>query len=166
MTDILSDGSVSGVIIWDEDSSRANLEHMRRADFTVDSAGALTYLNVDPDPLDLGDPGVPDGHNLLYFSPDVWGNSTHSDLYLLLKRQHGNLTQGGSHGLWIYNLNDLSDQRKIYESVDNPDGWTSPDWSCPEGIDHPEAVAGCYRPESLKWNPTGTAIYRPSVAEI
>jgi len=119
----------------------------------------LTQLIVDPDPLDLGDPGVPEGHSFWYQS-DLWGSGTHNELYLVTKRQHSNLDSGGAHSLWIYNLNDLpSDTLKIYESVDFPGGWTSEDWLCDPDETHPEVVAGCYRPETVQWSPTGDAIY-------
>jgi hypothetical protein len=158
MTDALLDGSVHGVIIWDEDSNGQNVDQLRRADFTVNSAGHLTALNIDPDSLDLGDPGVPDGDYLGYFFPDVWGSSTHDELYLVMNRIHGHVNGGGSTSLWIYDLNDLSDKRELFRSVDSSDGWIS-NWSCPADTIHPQAVAGCYRPETPKWNPTGTAIY-------
>jgi hypothetical protein len=131
---------------------------MRRADFTVDSVGDLTHLYVDPDPLDLGDPGVPDGHNLLYSSGDVWGNSTHDELYLVLRRVYDDLDRGGTHTILIYDLNNLANNRELFRSEDNPNGWIS-NWDCPPGVSHPQAFAECYRPEALKWNPTGTAIY-------
>jgi hypothetical protein len=115
-------------------------------------------LNIDPDPLNLGDPGVPDGDNLGYFFPDVWGSSTHDELYLVMNRNHGHVNGGGSTSLWIYNLNNLLDKRELFLSVNSSDGWIS-NWTCPEGATHPEAFAGCYRPETPKWNPTGTAIY-------
>lgn len=156
----LLDGSYSGVIIWSEDPDDGipNVDHLRRADFTVNAAGALTDLDIIEDPLDLGDPGVPDGDTLGYGFPDVWGNGTHDELYMLVNRGHSDQNSGGSHSLRIYNLNDLSDSLELFWSVDFPGGYTS-SWPCPESTTHPEAVAGCYRPESFRWNPTGTAIY-------
>jgi hypothetical protein len=157
MTDVLPNGSVNGVFIWSEEPDGNQL---RRADFTVTSTGDLDLdLTTYPDALNLGDPGVPDGDLLRYVWPDVWGSSTHDELYLVVVRVRSGLIGGGSHSLWIYNLNDLSDKRELYVSVDNSDGWISNSWPCPADINHPEAVAGCYRPGNVKWNPTGAAIY-------
>ena len=152
------DGSVNGVFIWKEDPGDLNVEQLRRADFSVNAAGELTLWPIDDDPLDLGDPVVPDGDTLHYSSFDIWGDSDHDELYLVVTRVQGDTSGGGSHSLRIYNLNDLSDKRELYLSEDYPGGYTS-NWSCPEDTAHPQAVAGCYRASTPKWNPTGTAIY-------
>ncbi len=139
MTDVLADGpdqgSVKGVIVWAEDPENLNQYQMRRADFTVDSEG-----NVKPEGIQTLDLGVDGG-----LFPDLWGNSAHTELYLV---------STGNGGLWIYNLNDLTDKRELYQSA-QLDG----SWVCPEGTLNPEAVAGCYRPVVSQWNPTGTALY-------
>jgi hypothetical protein len=62
MTDILLGYPVYGVIIWIENQDGTTQAQMRRADFTENSAGDLTQLVVDTDPLDQGDPAVPEGH--------------------------------------------------------------------------------------------------------
>ncbi len=159
MTDVLGDGSVEGVIVWREN---LNQDRIRRADFTVDSDGELIKLAIAPEPLPLEDTPVPDGDDLNYRSPDVWGDGKHDELYLVTVRRYRDNTtpnQESDVGLWIYDLNKLSDEsvpiaekkRELYQS----DG----DWFCPAGTINPEAVAECYRPETAKWNPAGTALY-------
>lgn len=156
MTDVQSDGSVSGVIIWVEDPGNQNVHQIRRADFTVntvDSAFVVTTI-VDPNPLSLEGTTILDGDILLYFFPDVWGNNDHSELYLVLTRYQGDVSGNGSDSLWIYNLDDPTEKRELYLSA-HADGY----WNCPAGAENPEAIAGCYVAETPKWNPTGTALY-------
>jgi hypothetical protein len=106
------DGSVNGVIIWTEDPGNLGLYQLRRADFSVNAAGALTGPTIDPDPLDLDDPGVPDG-DFLGYGVDIWGNGNHDELYLVMTRGHGDTNGGGSTSLWVYNLNNLLDQHEL-----------------------------------------------------
>ena len=162
MTDVLADGpdegSVKGVIVWKEDPGNitGNLSRyqVQRANFTVNTDGDVTLEGIQT--LDLGDNALPPADNLNYFL-DVWGDSTHEELYLVAWRIYTNNTTAngeGEHSLWIYNLNDPSDKRELYLSAQSANSWV-----CPPGTSNPEAVAGCYGPESPKWNPTGTALY-------
>ena len=157
MTDVLADGSVEGVIVWSEDPGGLNHYRMRRADFTVDIDGNVT-VEVDPVPLPLEDNPVPSTDHLFYLFPDIWGDSTHDELYLVTDRGHDD----NPHSYWIYDLNKLSDEnvpaaekkRELYQSAQSENVWV-----CPEGTLNPEAVAGCYRPIVSQWNPAGTALY-------
>ena len=155
MTDVQTDGSVSGVFIWSENSGNVKIYQMHRADFTVDSAGELTELTIDPQPLSLEDGPIPDGDYLSYLFPDVWGNNDHTKLYLVFNRGQGD-GSGNVHSLWIYNLNDpdLKDKRELYLSAQ-----AASLWNCPAGSTNPEAIAGCHRPETATWDPTGTVLY-------
>ncbi len=155
MTGVLPDGSVNVVLVWKEDPSGQNVYQIRRADFTVNLVNSAFEVTptIYPEPLPLEDPAVPDGDTLLYHFPDLWGSSTHDELYLVLTRSQSDVSGNGSRSLWIYNLDNPSDKRELYLTA-QADLY----WLCPGGT-NPEAFAGCYVPETAKWNPDGTALY-------
>lgn len=142
-----------GVLLWTEDPG--NTEHylVYQQDFTVDASGVLT-LETPFQLLPLDGEIIPAAVNY-YFSMDIWGDATHDSLYMAVFRNYafGSGPEDGIKELLIYNLNDMTDVRKIYSDTE-----AAFEWNCPD-VSNPQFVPTCYRPENIRFNPSGTRLY-------
>jgi len=155
-----ADGS-KGILLWREDPG--NTEHyiIQRQDFTVAANGALS---LDPliTLLPLAGEEAPAEDYLYYFSMDIWGDATHDSLYLAITRlQLINATPSTADEaikeLLIYNLNDTDDVREIYLTAQDAGEWDCP--SDPDIVPYPQYFPTCYRPQGIRFNPSGTRLY-------
>lgn len=169
----------AGVIVWSEETVANSEIVLRRLDFTVDAAGVLSLgAPVTILPL-MGEEAAP-GDSLGYGPFDIWGDATHSSLYITVKRTRsfnsGPNAGGGSREVLLYDLNDLTgnlagpapDERLIFNLTKIPGAanlygdWLDADpnslQDCPT-IGHPQFVPTCYLPEEMSLNPSGTRLY-------
>ncbi|MEE8306350.1 MAG: hypothetical protein V3R81_03735, partial [Gammaproteobacteria bacterium] len=163
-----------GVIVWREEPERDNQVIVRRLDFTVDDSGNLTP-GQPVTILPLVGEEAPPGDFLGYSSLSIWGDATHDSLFLAIKRGRHfgpDINTGpGSTETLIYDLHALTDTnaspevREIY--YEDTVSWGGiPDWRDAVELDcnsvsvlFPQFVPTCYRPEEIRFNPSGTRIY-------
>ncbi len=163
-----------GVIVWREEPDNNNSKIVRRLDFTVDESGNLDF-GQPVTILPLVGEEAPQGDWLGYNSLDIWGDATHDSLYLVTKRNRTfgpDINSGaGSLETLVYDLNALTDTdaspdvREIY--YEDTVSWGGiPDWLDAVELDcnsvsvfFPQFVPSCYRPEEIRFNPSGTRIY-------
>lgn len=165
-----ADGS-KGVILWSEDIENQYI--VRRLDFTVDfTKDPNGVLNPQPPVTILPLPGEeadPEDY-LFYFSIDIWGDANHDSLYVTMLRQRSfnsvpNAGEGTRVAL-IYDLNDLidvtafSDAPDVREIYNEGSGdWQDADELDCSSVDFPQFVPTCYRPQTIRFNPSGTRLY-------
>jgi hypothetical protein len=143
-----------GILLWTEDPGNENQDLIRRQDFTVDGDG---NLSLDPrvTMLPLSGEVIPAEDQLSYHSMDVWGDATHDSLYLVVIRMQvpGGDPQNFDRKLVIYNLNDMTEQREIFQNAQ-----AAGDWLCPN-VPYPQYVPTCYSPQEVGFNQSGTRLY-------
>jgi hypothetical protein len=159
-----SDG-LKGVIVWTEEPG-IDIDIVRRLDFTVDESGELVLGQpVTILPL-IGEEAPPD-HSLDYNYLDIWGDATHSSLYMTISRQRGfgpdPIEVGDTRVAMIYDLNDLTDVTALPDTrVIHNEG--AGEWLGAIGLDcssvfFPQFVPNCYGVRAMNFNPSGTRLY-------
>lgn len=150
-----------GVLLWTEDVDNTEHYTVQRQDFTVKGNGDLTLVGSPVTLLPLSGEEAPAQDYLYYFSMDIWGDETHDSLYLAITRLHlinatPSTADEAIEELLIYNLNDMDDEREIYLTAQN-----AGEWDCPSPSDapFPQFVPTCYRPQEIRFNPSGTRLY-------
>jgi hypothetical protein len=146
-----------GLLIWTE---RILAEFDRyivwRQDFTEDSNGDWKLEGLPVQLLPLPEEEVlPEEAYLDYAQNDIWGDATHDALYLVTTRLYMDNVDSPEaiEELLIFNLNDMTDVREIFRSAQAAGEWTCPD------PDYPQFVPTCYRPQTVRFNPSGTRLY-------
>ena len=150
-----------GVILFKEEPDDGHQYVVIRQDFTqdytVDTKGVLN-LETAYQLFPLSGEDLPAEDELYFFNMDIWGDDTHEALYLAVERSHFVNSGSGESTQWvrIYNLNDMSDWREVYNGAQ-----VGGEWNCPavDDVDYHQFVPGCYRLEGFKFNPSGTRLY-------
>jgi hypothetical protein len=156
---LTTDGS-EGIIVWTEGDT------VRRMDLTIDELGKLS-MGPPVTILPLTGEEAEEGDQLSYKSLDVWGDATHTSLYMtVLRSRSGPAVVGDTKVAMIYDLNELTDVtaspdvRVIYSEG-------AGDWQDSIGLDcsvvtYPQFVPTCYSAEEMIFNPSGTRLYFPT----
>lgn len=145
-----------GVILTQEEPGNKGQTVVYRQDFTVENRDLSLGRRIPILPRNGEE--VPAGDYLYFFSMDIWGDATHDSLYLMTTRLHvfGPGPEDVIEELLIYDLNDMTDVREIYRSAQAAGEWTCPD---PDVAFYPQFVPTCYRPQTIRFNPSGTRLY-------
>jgi len=147
---VTEDGT-AGVILWIEEPDLLGHDVVQRVDFTFQFNGAEDVFAYEPPvPMSLPGEGVPAEDFLKYSSGDVWGDANHDSLYLLIHRRHSSDGFPSNRKWLIYNLNDptFTDMRELGNEA------------CPTGVLYPQFVPECYNNGTVRWNTSGTQLYR------